>query len=491
MITDFFKYKNETPKPIVNEYYELHRSFVKRNSFKQIYDEVKSHLIKSSSRKSCVCVSKKDKKRFKIYNLPSIEWTQTISTIRDNILLQHGRNYSIDYGLVHYYNDETATIAWHSDNEALESMIYSISVGGVRRFCLRDKLTKEVLTFDLYDGDLFIMKIGCQDKYEHCIKSIKNFNEPRISITFRQIELPKLYYIYDRENLLVYISEKEPNIDYCKHIVTTPQKIFVGKIGYFNDKITNIVVNKKNTSVIKSNLQKAIRRKIQDVALQSAMVLIFNGEAITLLRRLTIISFEDVYINKYYPIIVWYYIALSSGYELCEDDVDFIYSYIILLCNINVVHNYMEDTPKKYILNEIKDNVYCVSLYMRIQYGGFNGEICFMNNIIEGILNGSIKVCDNEITLIKYKITETPMVYLDCSIDFHCFPKMPAKVLSKLNPNLNLTEDDIRHYIWVYDSSINVRSTKTNNVTDLDTELWNKIIKPNCDIYRFYIMKSL
>jgi hypothetical protein len=501
MITDFFKSKTETPTPIIDEYYELHRAFVKRNCFKQIYNEVKNTIVKNTSRQSCVCLSKEQINTFNIYDLPLIEWTSTILSIRNNILTQYEHQYSIDYGLVHYYKDETATISWHSDSEALESNIYSISVGGVRRFCLRDKLTKEILTFDLFDGDLFIMKIGCQDKYEHCIKSIKAFDQPRISITFRQIELPKWYYIYDRVNLLVYIVEEEPQIVSYYNVVNTKKNIVIGDIrDIISDKLTNIIVNTKNTSLIKSNLQKAIRRKLVDIALQSAMTLIFNGQAITLLRRLTIISFEDVYINKYYPIIVWYYVAVSSGYELFEDDVNFIYSYIKLLCNINIVHDDITQTTlssQKYLLNEIIHNVNCVSLYLRILYGGFKSEIYFMKNIIQGILNNSISVCNNEIIIEKYQISETPMVYLNCAIDFHCFPKMPDNVLSKINSDINstsdfnLTSDDIRSYIWFYDSSINVRVNEINNIKNLNIELWNTIIKPKCDIYRSYIFKSL
>ena len=496
MITDFFKSKIETSKPIINEYYELHRAFVKRNCYKEIYNEVKNTIVKNSSRQSCVCLSKEHINTFKIYDLPLIEWTDTILSIRNNILDKHEPQYTIDYGLIHYYNDETATINWHSDSEALESNIYSISVGGVRRFCLRDKLTKEILTFDLFDGDLFIMKIGCQDKYEHCIKFIKAFNQPRISITFRHIEPPKWYYIYDRVNLLVYMSEEEPKLNSYKHIVTTKQKIVIGEIREVtSDKLTNIIVNTRNTSLIKSNLQKAIRRKLVDIALQSAITLIFNGQAITLLRRLTIISFEDVYINKYYPVIVWYYVAVVSGYELCEDDVNFIYSYVILLCNINTVHDDMGNTSQKYILNDISHNVNCVSLYLRILYGGFASEICFMNNIIQGILNGSINICNNEISIVKYQISETSMVYLNCAVDFHCFPNMPDNVLSKINPNLiselNLTSEDIRSYIWFYDSSINIRVNEINNVKKLNTELWDTIIKPKCDLYRSYILKAL
>ena len=97
---------------------------MKRNCYKEIYNEVKNTIVKNSSRQSCVCLSKENINTFKIYDLPLIEWTDTILSIRNNILDKHEPQYTIDYGLIHYYNDETATINWHSDSEALESNIY-------------------------------------------------------------------------------------------------------------------------------------------------------------------------------------------------------------------------------------------------------------------------------------------------------------------------------------------------------------------------------
>lgn len=188
MITDYFKPTNNVQQPIVTQYYELHRSFIERNIFGKLYDELRDHLQINASRKSCVCVNHELKETFDIYHLPLIDWTVTSNKIRNKIVAHCGDMHAIDYGLVHYYADSNATISWHHDKEALNSNVYLVSVGGTRSFCLRDKETRQVLTFHLFDGDLFIMKTGCQDKYEHCIKSVKLFNEPRISVTFRQME---------------------------------------------------------------------------------------------------------------------------------------------------------------------------------------------------------------------------------------------------------------------------------------------------------------
>jgi hypothetical protein len=72
---------------------------------------------------------------------------------------------------------------------------------------------------------------------------------------------------------------------------------------------------------------------------------------------------------------------------------------------------------------------------------------------------------------------------------------MIEKVLLRIknnNPNVELNEDDIRKYIWVYDSNINLRSNMCNkNFKSLDSDTWNLIIKPKCDIYRYHIMNLL
>lgn len=183
MLSDLIKLK--PPKPVVTEFYELHRSFIPKGSFRRIYNEVEPYLARNSSRMSCVLGVAAE-----IYGeLPHIEWTPAVASIRDQIC-RRWPEASIELALVHYYHDSSSNIAWHRDREALDSNIYSLSLGGTRRFCLRARYEAmparyEVLTFDLHDGDLFIMKVGCQERYEHCIKSIKAYGEPRLVCTMR------------------------------------------------------------------------------------------------------------------------------------------------------------------------------------------------------------------------------------------------------------------------------------------------------------------
>lgn len=490
MITDYFSVKEKKTCSSKNtEYYEIHRAFIERNKYKVLYDEIKYKLVQNSTRQSCVCINEDIRDKFTIYNLPLIDWTNTAFDICNKLPDK------IDYGLVHYYYDYKSTINWHSDREALRSNIYLVSIGGTRRFCLRNKTTKEITTIDLYDGDLLIMKVGCQEKYEHCIKSVKEFNQPRISITFRQLESSLCYFTYDQLNRVVNISSEPPNTDNYIQITKTRQNII---IGYLNNGDNSTIFKdfgpntRECVSILKSNIQKAVRRKETEVALASTMKMIIDGQAVELLRRLTIISFEDVQLSKYYPIIVWYYIALTCEYQLSENDVTFIYSYVKLLCIINTAYDISKagkNTMLAYELGQLihNNNAVCISLYLRIQYGGFGGEISLMNYLINSIIDDKLDICYDEMEMDKYKLPDGPPIILDCAIDFHCFPKMPEKVLAKIDAAEGLTEADVRNYIWHHDSNINVRCEQVV----LNSEKWNTVIKPKCDNYRYCIRKLI
>lgn len=490
MITNYFQTIN-TPRPIITEYYELHRNVLNNYNLKEIINEIKPYFTKNATRESCVCMNDEIKKDFNFYNLPIIKWTPNIFKIREELSIKY--NSQIDYGLVHYYANEKSVINWHSDDEATKSNIFSVSFGGVRRFCLRDKITLKVHEFNLRNGDLFIMKIGCQNKYQHCIKSIKKYNEPRISITFRQMENSLLFYTYDVSNKQIILDTIMPSSNYTK-ITSTRNGINIGIISdEQSSQFTSFCISKNNiTNLVKSNLQKAIRRKLSDIALQSVMYLIRNKNIDDLLRRLTIISFEDVFLTQYYPIIVWYYIATLNKYILTNYDVNFIYSYTLLLCNNNAIHDFnklepIDDDYEPHI-NDIRNNINCVSLYLRKLYGGFSGEKKIMNLLIKNILNNKINIEITNIQICEHILYSNPVPILNCAIDFHCFVKMPERVKNKIG-NDSITEEIIREYIWNNESNINLRNNENNYNTN--DHLWNNIIKPKCDIYRYQIANML
>ena len=58
----------------------------------------------------------------------------------------------------------------------------------MRKFQLKDISSSEIQTIDLNDGDIIIMKPGCQQKYLHQIsKGRKDQTGIRYNLTFRMV----------------------------------------------------------------------------------------------------------------------------------------------------------------------------------------------------------------------------------------------------------------------------------------------------------------
>jgi alkylated DNA repair dioxygenase AlkB len=111
-----------------------------------------------------------------------------------------------NYLLFSLYRDEKDSIAYHSDDESFlgyNPNIASITVGASRPFNLKHKHAKEVESFTLKHGDLFVMKNDCQRNYTHTVPKQPLKAKPRISITFRNAlneSASKNYYKYNTMN---------------------------------------------------------------------------------------------------------------------------------------------------------------------------------------------------------------------------------------------------------------------------------------------------
>lgn len=106
-----------------------------------------------------------------------------------NNLLKDRLGLNFNSVLVNYYRDGKDSISWHSDDEPQidGKCIASISLGGARRFCLRNKKTKEKQELELGNGDLFLM-MDLQREWEHAIPKTSKKVEPRMNLTFRIIK---------------------------------------------------------------------------------------------------------------------------------------------------------------------------------------------------------------------------------------------------------------------------------------------------------------
>lgn len=112
-----------------------------------------------------------------------------------SLLRDVAAKYSMNFGEMNFvvankYRTGKDYMAWHDDNE--EGMdkrfpVVSASFGTARTFVWRNKDTnlKQSISITLYDGDVFVMKPGFQEKYEHSIFKDNKVNSERISLTYR------------------------------------------------------------------------------------------------------------------------------------------------------------------------------------------------------------------------------------------------------------------------------------------------------------------
>ncbi|WP_196889581.1 alpha-ketoglutarate-dependent dioxygenase AlkB family protein [Aureivirga sp. CE67] len=94
--------------------------------------------------------------------------------------------------LLNLYHTGEEGVSWHSDDEKelkKSGSIASLSFGASRKFAFRHNETKEKIVFELHHGDLLEMKGETQDFWKHSILTTKKIKTPRISLTFRQMNI--------------------------------------------------------------------------------------------------------------------------------------------------------------------------------------------------------------------------------------------------------------------------------------------------------------
>ena len=94
--------------------------------------------------------------------------------------------------LVNLYRDGQDSMGLHADDEpelGSEPVIASVSFGAERNFRLRHRETKELQQVFLASGSLLVMSGLSQACWMHDIPKTKKFVEPRINLTFRDINL--------------------------------------------------------------------------------------------------------------------------------------------------------------------------------------------------------------------------------------------------------------------------------------------------------------
>lgn len=100
-------------------------------------------------------------------------------------------NFSVAMNAVYasFYKDGDSELAFRNDKEQqvdLNQPIFILSYGAPRYITFKDIETDEEFDFLLKDGDLCIMSENSQVHYVHGVRKSKEFNEPRLALSFRR-----------------------------------------------------------------------------------------------------------------------------------------------------------------------------------------------------------------------------------------------------------------------------------------------------------------
>lgn len=326
-------------------------------------------------------------------------------------------------------------------------------------------------------------------------------------ITTKYDETNKKCFIYNPSLSKAFFATKPESGDQFVSIKCNVRLFYRPLVS--KDELKNITIPKIDTEMsvplLKSNLQKAIRRCNVSAALSSTIVLL-EKDPIAFLRRLPILFVEDVCLLDSFPIVIWLMMS-DSEYKLTNKDKWILLDIVQNLCNQMHYYDDSEVGNNKYEPPALQDQPHCnelLSIYYRTLYGGMKCDI----QLLEGALHyyfenpGEIRATNftSALDLLPNKLILIPE-----SIDFHPFPFIIKAIQEQiLEQQLNLeqeqiskqeqiTESDIKRYIWFAESAINCRKTSTQMESSkhTNTVIWH-LIKPELNkIRRNIIVKQM
>ena len=309
-------------------------------------------------------------------------------------------------------------------------------------------------------------------------------------------DIPKYYYLYKNMNIYnaVWTDTKPDTILFHKEIKWKNNGIVTICSNFIcNGKETNNNINHKYIPILKSNLQKCIRRNETENALKTSKTLI-KLNIIQFIRRLSIIMLEDCILHESFMVLSWF-IAAYPHFESDNNDIQFLLGIVKYLGDL-IYRDYYDKIESFNIQTIIKSDKLSsehksilYSLQFRASYGGLKGDICMINSLTEiwqkrMETNKLLSHISNKITPYSEKISYIKKNEINiASVDFHCFTKI-LQIIQEKYPQYEL--ELIKKAIWFHSSRNTTKSLLEN--TDLyDSkyiDIWNniKIIKKQISV---------
>jgi hypothetical protein len=266
----------------------------------------------------------------------------------------------------------------------------------------------------------------------------------------------------------LWLDKKPEKMNFSKQITWNifgiKQKIDI--VGYLDfslkkNKSKSLKSDVVNEKILKSNLQKCIRRGYTDKALKTANQYI-EVNIISFLRRISVIMLEDVVLHESFNTIMWL-ICCGNDYYINHIIKSYLLGVVYFLSKCEYIervekvsYNFYNDIKKINEIENPKELSLLYSLCLRTSYGGMEGDIKMFQSFIKIWLeyfenkdNKQIFLY-NEIRPIRVNdMMDTKDIH-PSSIDFHIFPVV--KNIMKDYPEIE--EDQIKDCIWYNRSSI-------------------------------------
>jgi len=300
----------------------------------------------------------------------------------------------------------------------------------------------------------------------------------------------KKCFIYDPENQIAFFAEDATNND--KFIVSKMNIYLYVRQQPHKNNIPNLPIVESETNnilLLKSNLQKGIRRMNAKVSLPTTLALLEENPR-ELFHLLAIIIIEDICPIDSYPILIWFMLT-TENYKLSILDKYIIVQIVNNLCNIKDYHEKQNSTKSvdwNPTLLEYKENSnITLSIYYFMEYKGTKKHSQLLTNTISSYT-------DIEIHNIPTTNWELPIqiynkvIIINEAIDCYAFPEMVYYIQKKCAFGLPAIE--IKNKINDIESCINIRKKYTSIMAEHEkqTNTW-QIIKYHVADFRNEVIK--
>lgn len=253
--------------------------------------------------------------------------------------------------------------------------------------------------------------------------------------------------------------------------------------------------SRRDVPMLKSALQKSIRRGLGQEALQIAWQLL-NVDTDAFLRRLGVIMVEDVILVEEFSTLAWLVSAVSKGYQLRQFQVMWLLGLIGAMCtDVDTEPAHEQGQPDDASI--VKDLMLCqdprkrhvlLSVMFRVSYGGMPGDLELFRHCVIDRLHENVKSYTGSLTVPN----EIPSPLKRCDIplasaDFHCFPQILEDIHIKF-PSFGV--DEIKSCLWEYNSKINYRKDRKSSSDPEDPKLktmWDTIQPLVSELQRRYL----